>query len=165
MRTSKGDFTLVYKGCNTFDIYFALIYLSAIKQWLQHWLLLANVVIDNSCCTLIKGARDVIDAKTSHPAGAHSRRGQTACRAPLHDAMGTSLAEAVRLFVAQSILMRKLPFQPVAVRSKDGTSAYGLLKAYGDPNRRSEERNAWIEYLATESDESVLGPEEVDIHE
>lgn len=88
----------------------------------------------------------------------------------LYDAMGTSLAEAVRLFVAQSILMRKLPFQPVAVqpvavRSKDGTSAYGLLKAYGDPNRRSEERNAWIEYLATESDESVLGPEEVDIHE
>ena len=51
------------------------------------------------------------------------------------------------------------------VRSKDGTAAYGLLKAYGDPNRRSEERNAWIEYLATESDESVLGPEEVDIHE
>ena len=34
-----------------------------------------------------------------------------------------------------------------------------------DPNRRSEERNAWIEYLATESDDSVLGPEEVDIHE
>ena len=31
----------------------------------------------------------------------------------LYDAMGTSLAEAVRLFVAQSILMRKLPFQPV----------------------------------------------------
>lgn len=77
----------------------------------------------------------------------------------LYDAMGTSLAEAVRLFVAQSILMRKLPFQPVAVRSKDGTAAYG------DPNRRSEERNAWIEYLATESDDSILGPEEVDIHE
>lgn len=79
--------------------------------------------------------------------------------------MGTSLAEAVRLFVAQSILMRKLPFQPVAVRSKDGTAAYGSLKAYGNPNRRSEERNAWIEYLATESDDSILGPEEVDIHE
>lgn len=83
----------------------------------------------------------------------------------LYDAMGTSLAEAVRLFVAQSILMRKLPFQPVAVCSKDGTAAYGSLKAYGDPNRRSEERNAWIEYLATESDDSILGPEEVDIHE
>lgn len=55
----------------------------------------------------------------------------------LYDAMGTSLAEAVRLFVAQSILMRKLPFQPVAVRSKDGTAAYGSLKAYGDPNRRA----------------------------
>lgn len=83
----------------------------------------------------------------------------------LYDAMGTSLAEAVRLFVAQSILMRKLPFQPVGVRSKDGTAAYRSLKAYGDPNRRSEERNAWIEYLATESDDSILGPEEVDIHE
>ena len=69
------------------------------------------------------------------------------------------------LFVAQSILMRKLPFQPVAARSKDGTAAYGSLKAYRDPNRRSEERNAWIEYLATESDDSILGPEEVDIHE
>lgn len=57
----------------------------------------------------------------------------------LYDAMGTSLAEAVRLFVAQSILMRKLPFQPVAVRSKDGIAAYGSLKAYGDPNRRSED--------------------------
>ncbi|MFR7797450.1 MAG: hypothetical protein ACLU37_04420 [Collinsella sp.] len=51
------------------------------------------------------------------------------------------------------------------MRSKDGTAAYGSLKAYGDPNRRSEERNAWIEYLATESDDSILGPEEVDIHE
>lgn len=51
----------------------------------------------------------------------------------LYDAMGASLAEAVRLFVSQSILMRKLPFQPVAVRSKDGAAAYGLLKKYGDP--------------------------------
>lgn len=51
----------------------------------------------------------------------------------LYDAMGTSLAEAVRLFVAQSILMRKLPFQPVAVRSKNGTAAYGSLKAMVTP--------------------------------
>lgn len=112
----------------------------------------------------LREASDVIDSKTTilqvrirEEDKQHAER--------LYDAMGTSLAEAVRLFVAQSILMRKLPFQPVAVRSKDGTAAYGLLKAYGDPNRRSEERNAWIEYLATESDESVLGPEEVDIHE
>lgn len=112
----------------------------------------------------LREASDVIDSKTSHPA-VRIREEDKQHAERLYDAMGTSLAEAVRLFVAQSILMRKLPFQPVAVRSKDGTSAYGLLKAYGDPNRRSEERNAWIEYLATESDESVLGPEEVDIHE
>lgn len=37
----------------------------------------------------------------------------------LYDAMGTSLAEAVRLFVAQSILMRKPPFSrsPCAPRT------------------------------------------------
>ena len=83
----------------------------------------------------------------------------------LYDAMGTSLAEAVRLFVSQSILKRRQRFQPIAVRSKDDTAAYGVLRAYGDPNRRSEERNAWIEYLAAESDDSILSPEEVDIHE
>lgn len=44
----------------------------------------------------------------------------------LYDAMGTSLAEAVRLFVAQSILMRKLPFQPMATQSKEGEAAYGV---------------------------------------
>lgn len=112
----------------------------------------------------LREASDVIDAKTSHPAGALREEDKQHAER-LYDAMGTSLAEAVRLFVAQSILIRKLPFQPVAVRSKDGTAAYGSLIAYGDPNRRSEERNAWIEYLATESDDSILGPEEVDIHE
>lgn len=112
----------------------------------------------------LREASDVIDSKkTILQVRIREEDKQHAER--LYDAMGTSLAEAVRLFVAQSILMRKLPFQPVAVRSKDGTAAYGSLKAYGDPNRRSEERNAWIEYLATESDDSILGPEEVDIHE
>lgn len=112
----------------------------------------------------LREASDVIDTKKSI-LQVRIREDDKQHAERLYDAMGTSLAEAVRLFVAQSILMRKLPFQPVAVRSKDGTAAYGSLKAYGDPNRRSEERNAWIEYLATESDDSVLGPEEVDIHE
>lgn len=111
-----------------------------------------------------KGASDVIDSKRAI-LQVRIREDDKQHAERLYDAMGTSLAEAVLLFVAQSILMRKLPFQPVAVRSKDGTAAYGSLKAYGDPNRRAEERNAWIEYLATESDDSVLGPEEVDIHE
>lgn len=85
----------------------------------------------------------------------------------LYDSMGTSLAEAVRLFVAQSNLMRKLPFQPVAIRSKDGEAAYGMLKKYGNPNRRGEERNAWIEYLSHERPSDVHGFEEaiVDAYE
>ena len=80
----------------------------------------------------------------------------------LYDAMGTSLAEAVRLFVAQSILMRKLPFQPIAVRAKDGTRTYGALKRYANPNRRGEERNTWIEYLSLRGDSNVYDPQEVD---
>lgn len=80
----------------------------------------------------------------------------------LYDAMGTSLAEAVRLFVAQSILMRKLPFQPIAVRAKDGTRTFGALKRYANPNRRGEERNAWIEYLSLEGDSNVYDLQEVE---
>lgn len=68
----------------------------------------------------------------------------------LYRAMGTSLCEAVRLFVAQSVSARKLPFQPVAVKACDGEAARGALSAYGDAARRDRERNAWISYLGTE---------------
>lgn len=164
MRTPKKDFTLVSGECSTFVMLFTLDYSTAIRSWVTDWLLSAHVVLTILIARSLREASDVIDSKRAilqvrirEEDKQHAER--------LYEAMGTSLAEAVRLFVAQSILMRKLPFQPVAVRSKDGTAAYGSLKAYGDPNRRSEERNAWIEYLATENDDSILGPEEVDIHE
>lgn len=51
----------------------------------------------------------------------------------------------------------------VRIREEDKQHAEHLYDAMG--TSLAEERNAWIEYLATESDESVLGPEEVDIHE
>lgn len=51
----------------------------------------------------------------------------------LYDAMGTSLAEAVRLFVAQSILMRKLPFQPVAVPQRTAPPPMDRSKPMGTP--------------------------------
>ena len=66
----------------------------------------------------------------------------------LYDAMGTSLSEAVRMFIKQSILARRLPFQPVSARAKSGYDAYGALRAYGHPNHRSSERSSWIEYLS-----------------
>ena len=112
----------------------------------------------------LREASDVIDSKTSHPAGAHSRGRQAACRASLRR-YGHIARRGCPSICRAEYFDAQAPLQPVAVRSKDGTAAYGLLKAYGDPNRRSEERNAWIEYLATESDDSILGPEEVDIHE
>lgn len=51
----------------------------------------------------------------------------------LYDAMGTSLAEAVRLFVAQSILMRKLPFQPVACAPRTARPPMDCSKHMGTP--------------------------------
>ena len=51
----------------------------------------------------------------------------------LYDAMGTSLAEAVRLFVAQSIFDAQAPLSAGRRALKDGTAAYGSLKAYGGP--------------------------------
>ena len=68
----------------------------------------------------------------------------------LYRAMGTTLSEAVRLFVAQSNIARKLPFQPVTLSASDGKAAHGALAKYGNKDKRSLERDAWINYLGTE---------------
>lgn len=73
----------------------------------------------------------------------------------LYDAMGTSLSEAVRMFIKQSIHQRKLPFQPAAARAASGRTAYGTLRGYGDASKRGSERGAWIEYLS-QSDRATL---------
>ncbi len=54
--------------------------------------------------------------------------------------MGTSLSEAVRLFVAQSVHDQRLPFTP-ALRSKAGSDeAFGALAHYADKDLRKDER-------------------------
>lgn len=73
----------------------------------------------------------------------------------LYEAMGTSLSEAVRMFVKQSIHQRKLPFQPATARAASGHEAFGALRGYGDPAKRGRERGAWIDYLAQSGKASV----------
>lgn len=81
----------------------------------------------------------------------------------LYDAMGTSLAEAVRMFIKQSILARRLPFQPAAARAKSGSKAFGALRSYGHPNRRSTERASWIQYLGVLREDRDIDDGRVDL--
>lgn len=51
----------------------------------------------------------------------------------LFEALGLSPSEAVRLFVAQSVIERRLPFTPHLSKSEGGTSAFGKLRHYANP--------------------------------
>lgn len=61
--------------------------------------------------------------------------------------MGTSLSEAVRVFIAESIKQQGLPFQPTFAGGKGAMKAKGILEAYGSDNNREAEREAWIRSL------------------
>ena len=62
----------------------------------------------------------------------------------LFGALGTSLSEAVRLFVAQSVHERRLPFTPSLLGSEGNDAAFGALAHYGQPALPQEERAAWL---------------------
>lgn len=66
----------------------------------------------------------------------------------LFEAMGLSLSEAVRLFVGQTVLSRRLPFTPHVSRSEGGTSAFGKLNHYANPGLTGEARSAWLKEQA-----------------
>lgn len=67
----------------------------------------------------------------------------------IYGSMGTSLSEAVRMFVAQSVIRRRLPFQPVTHHAKDGKLARGALASYADPAKRPLERETWLSAFGT----------------
>lgn len=62
--------------------------------------------------------------------------------------MGTSLSEATRVFVRQSIKVRGLPFRPAASPGKGAMKAQGLLQMYAHHELREKEREAWIRSLS-----------------
>ena len=66
----------------------------------------------------------------------------------LFSSMGTSMSEAIRVFLKQCVLEQKIPFQVKSYAQKGGNSAYGFLKLYSKPIARDQEREAWISSLA-----------------
>ena len=57
----------------------------------------------------------------------------------LYRGLGTTFAEAVRIFAVQSIHEQGMPFTPSAVRGK----TYGALSRYSDPTLRDQESSAF----------------------
>lgn len=65
----------------------------------------------------------------------------------LYESMGTSLSEAIRMFISQSLKEQQLPFTPTSNISKGSGKAHAMLEIFGRPVRREEERKAWIDSL------------------
>lgn len=72
----------------------------------------------------------------------------------LFESMGTSLSEAVRMFVKQSIIEQRLVFIPSSLESKGKCKAFGCLKTYASPSKIVKERQAWIRSLGAKPKES-----------
>ncbi len=60
----------------------------------------------------------------------------------LYRSLGTSFAEAIRVFAVQSIAHQGYPFVPTAHAAK-GQRSLGLLNRYADPKLRKTEKNAF----------------------
>ena len=61
--------------------------------------------------------------------------------------LGTSLSEAIRIFIRQSIHAGGLPFRPIHTQGKGQLKAAGALAMYASESKREEEREAWIRSL------------------
>ena len=62
----------------------------------------------------------------------------------LFERLGTSIADAVRMFVAQSIEQQGLPFEIRTEFPRRRTlHAYGALRKYADPSKIPLEEGAW----------------------
>ncbi len=57
--------------------------------------------------------------------------------------MGTSLAEAVRIFARQSVSAGGMPFL-VQLDPPKGRSMFGAASKYADPSKRRLEEGAWL---------------------
>ncbi len=66
----------------------------------------------------------------------------------LYAGMGTSLSEAVRIFMSESIRSNGFPFRLTEGTPKGQMKAKGMLQAYTDSKTEGQERLAWIQSLS-----------------
>ncbi len=67
----------------------------------------------------------------------------------LFERLGISLADAVRMFVAQSLEQQGLPFEvKTDLPQKRKLHSYGILSKYADPSKIPFEENAWADAVA-----------------
>ena len=66
----------------------------------------------------------------------------------LYARMGTTLSEAMRMFVHESIRSNGFPFRPTGGPKKGAMKAKGILHIYTDHKLDEAERRAWIESLS-----------------
>ena len=57
----------------------------------------------------------------------------------LYQSLGTSFAEAIRIFAAQSLREQGMPFKPTTASDK----AFGALSAFANPGLMAEEEGAF----------------------
>ncbi len=66
----------------------------------------------------------------------------------IYENIGTTLSEATRIFIKQSIKANGFPFQPVNDQHKGSMHAQGALHMYAHREMRESEREAWIRSLS-----------------
>lgn len=78
----------------------------------------------------------------------------------LFNSMGTTLSEAVRIFITQSLIQQRLPFTVSSPHRHVKGKAYGILNLYARPSLRDKERDVWIQSLSSKSGETASGGSE-----
>ena len=66
----------------------------------------------------------------------------------LYEGVGTSLSEAVRIFIRQSFHSHGFPFVLLSSEGKGQLKAQGVLRVYASKEKRGSERIAWIKALS-----------------
>ncbi|HAN42266.1 MAG TPA: type II toxin-antitoxin system antitoxin, RelB/DinJ family [Sphaerochaeta sp.] len=73
----------------------------------------------------------------------------------LYSRLGISIADAVRMFVVQSIEVQGLPFEvKTGFPSRRTLHAYGIAKEYTDESKVSEEKRAWADAVKRKHEDS-----------
>lgn len=60
------------------------------------------------------------------------------------ESMGTSLSEAVRVYLRMSSRRHYMPFALTGGRTHGAGAAFGMLNIYSSPSKMDSERDSWI---------------------